>query len=113
MRDTSSESNQTDRERTAHSVRASGGAELAEDGAQMKLHRVVADAQAVGNLTVAESLCEQRQHVVFARGERFVRSREVLVVTVVCWKSMRPRQTQDQVGLISPGHDGPASLSSL
>ena len=72
---------------------------------------MIADAGAFGNLAIAESLCQQFQHVVFTRRQRLMRSVELIVFwdvpvlrgSPVCSarRPQRPAWTRRSAGVLS------------
>ena len=59
------------RQAALHGLGARRHAELAEDRREVKLHRVLADAEAASDVAIRQAVGDERQHVVLASGERF------------------------------------------
>src|SRR5688572_24741059 len=56
-----------------HRFGAGRHAKLPEDRCEMKLHRVLADGEAAGDIAVRQPVGHECEHVMFARGQRFER----------------------------------------
>src|SRR5437868_2186479 len=55
----------------AYSFGAAAGAQLSQDGADMKFHGVLRNVQLCGNFFIAQSFAHQPQDLVFTRGQGF------------------------------------------